>query len=910
MAINMKERKCSILQRMLAVFLAAVLTAGMASNAVPAGVLAQEGSGAESVSGNDVELAEEETEPESAGGNDVELTEKETKPESVSGNDIKADDMAEMMYAARAGRDDSAISCSLDGGTTWTGCDAIENVLFHVSGYGSCENPIIRLNKDITLDGPGAVSLLTNNNNVLIDGQGHTIRRGTNTGYLFGNNDQAGTLTFRNVTIDGGAVWDNAENVKARTNSGFSAGGNAWLIYCTNNADAEVILDNGAILQNNHLNNSSFNGAAVMMESGSLTMKAGAVIRNNTAIGTSGNYGGGSGAVHVGSGASFTMEGGEIYGNYASLSGGAIVNQGSFTLAGGVIHSNVSGNNGGAISAQGQGTTVISGGEIKDNNAPAGGGIAVLSGTTKISGGAVHDNTATLGGGVYNAASTTKISGGAVYNNTAKLGGGVYNADNLSVSGTAKIQNNSNGNVYLPDSKIITIDASLSDGAAIGVKTQSAPTEGSPVSITGVNSADYSKYFTSDNKEYEIANGTDNVVQLTLHTHDHRDWRHDDAQHWKECTCGDVIYRATHDFGDWVTDKEATTTEAGAKHRECRACGYVQTETIPKTGGGNQSGGSSSGGNQGGGGNGGAGDSSGGSSNNAGNTVETGADTSKTPGAPGAEQPRLKQEKEGNIWKEVRVEGESTLDAVMETPISELSDMVLTEEEKQKAADGTDIRIVLDVKDASAVVTEADKALVEKMLDGAKAKDHTLGQYLDISLYKVIGNSRNFITETDRKVTVIIDVPDSLKNTDSTKTRTFAVIRVHEGKAELLADLDNNEDIITIATDRFSTYAVVYKDTAGGKDNEPKTGDNTPLELCATLAMIAGFAYLLLYFADKERGMTEETKNELVSGLAGWAKQGGRIRRYLALAAIFVLLVYYHSIGKKTCAEWKAIYGG
>ena len=181
-------------------------------------------------------------------------------------------------------------------------------------------------------------------------------------------------------------------------------------------------------------------------------------------------------------------------------------------------------------------------------------------------------------------------------------------------------------------------------------------------------------------------------------------------------------------------------------------------------------------------------------------------------------------------------------------------------------------------------------------------------------------------------------MPDSLKNTDAAKTRTFAVIRVHNGKAELLADLDDNADTITIETDRFSTYAVVYKDTAGGngdgaqsesgkpgvirvstksdgknsdggKDGEPKTEDRTPLELSATLAMIAGLTYLLLYFADRRHGMTEETKKELVSRMIGWAKQGGRIRKWLALAAIFVLLVYYHSIGKKSCAEWREVYG-
>ena len=228
-------------------------------------------------------------------------------------------------------------------------------------------------------------------------------------------------------------------------------------------------------------------------------------------------------------------------------------------------------------------------------------------------------------------------------------------------------------------------------------------------------------------------------------------------------------------------------------------------------------------------------------------------------------------------------------------------------------AGGADIRIELDVKVVTAEAGAADRALVEEALQGPAA-GFTIGQYLDISLYKIIGDSRTAITETDGKITVRIDVPDSLKNTDSSNTRAFAVIRLHDGRAEFLEDLDNDADTITIATDRFSTYAVVYQDTAAdtgnsGKDDEPKTGDSTPLELYATLSMIAGFSYLLLCFTDRKRGMTEETKKELVTGIVKWAKRGGRIRKCLALAAIFVLLVYYHSIGKKTCVEWEKIYG-
>lgn len=94
------------------------------------------------------------------------------------------------------------------------------------------------------------------------------------------------------------------------------------------------------------------------------------------------------------------------------------------------------------------------------------------------------------------------------------------------------------------------------------------------------------------------------------------------------------------------------------------------------------------------------------------------------------------------------------------------------------------------------------------------------------------------------------------------------------------------------------------------QDTEPKTGGAVPVELYATLAMISGLTYLLLYFTDHSGGMTEETKKELVSRLIRWAKHGrtthGRtIRRYLALAAIFGLLVWYHSIGKQNAIEWK-----
>ncbi|MEE0717691.1 MAG: hypothetical protein U0M39_03225, partial [Oscillospiraceae bacterium] len=57
--------------------------------------------------------------------------------------------------------------------------------------------------------------------------------------------------------------------------------------------------------------------------------------------------------------------------------------------------------------------------------------------------------------------------------------------------------------------------------------------------------------------------------------------KHDAAQHWQECSCGERLNVAKHSYGDWRETKPATETEAGSRERDCTVCDYVQTETIP-----------------------------------------------------------------------------------------------------------------------------------------------------------------------------------------------------------------------------------------------------------------------------------------------------------------------------------------
>ncbi len=54
-------------------------------------------------------------------------------------------------------------------------------------------------------------------------------------------------------------------------------------------------------------------------------------------------------------------------------------------------------------------------------------------------------------------------------------------------------------------------------------------------------------------------------------------WANNDSKHWHECTvCKTKGDEADHAF-EWKIDKEATVTEAGVMHEECKVCGYKKT---------------------------------------------------------------------------------------------------------------------------------------------------------------------------------------------------------------------------------------------------------------------------------------------------------------------------------------------
>lgn len=144
----------------------------------------------------------------------------------------------------------------------------------------------------------------------------------------------------------------------------------------------------------------------------------------------------------------------------------------------------------------------------------------------------------------------------------------------------------------------------------------------------------------------------------------------------------------------------------------------------------------------------------------------------------------------------------------------------ITADELVQIANGASVDIVLTVKEAN-VLDEVKTAMAQA------AKDYTIGQYLDISLFKymtVNGSQQAGVAlhTTKDALTISVVVPDALINTNSAVNRTYCIVRNHKGTMDVLdTAFDAASKTLTFKSDRFSIYAIAYKDTA-----VPSSGGN------------------------------------------------------------------------------------
>lgn len=153
-----------------------------------------------------------------------------------------------------------------------------------------------------------------------------------------------------------------------------------------------------------------------------------------------------------------------------------------------------------------------------------------------------------------------------------------------------------------------------------------------------------------------------------------------------------------------------------------------------------------------------------------------------------------------------------------------LENMETEDAEALKNNNNASLKIELVVEN-----TEIDEEK-DKVLDDILG-DNIIGESFDVSVVKILkdnnGTTRKELTELKKPIQIVFEIPKDLPSIESGYVREFSIIRLHnteDGKiiSEVLKDEDSYEDSISVSSDKFSTYIIVYKDVK--KDNGSQGG--------------------------------------------------------------------------------------
>ena len=154
----------------------------------------------------------------------------------------------------------------------------------------------------------------------------------------------------------------------------------------------------------------------------------------------------------------------------------------------------------------------------------------------------------------------------------------------------------------------------------------------------------------------------------------------------------------------------------------------------------------------------------------------------------------------------------------------------------KNAPEGSDIKFEVRTPSLSVTNYEEDVNKINEV------SENILGYYNIEVVVTINGNDAGNVTEL--KKTIQITLP-KVSNTTEVKegyTRTYYVIRVHDGKAEKLVATLNEDGTISFESDKFSSYAIAYEDVANKVDEEienPNTLDNINISIILLVISIS-----------------------------------------------------------------------
>lgn len=159
-------------------------------------------------------------------------------------------------------------------------------------------------------------------------------------------------------------------------------------------------------------------------------------------------------------------------------------------------------------------------------------------------------------------------------------------------------------------------------------------------------------------------------------------------------------------------------------------------------------------------------------------------------------------------------------DLKINNDIEALTTLILSDIDRELIQSGNDVKIYLDVQNISKSISEKEKELIAGYIKG-----YSVDCYLDINMFKQFNEGeKTQITELNGKISITVGIPEPLINRNSNIKREYGIVRIHNEEVELLpVQYDGERQTLTFETDKFSIYAIIYKDSAI-TGNDPMNG--------------------------------------------------------------------------------------
>ncbi len=186
---------------------------------------------------------------------------------------------------------------------------------------------------------------------------------------------------------------------------------------------------------------------------------------------------------------------------------------------------------------------------------------------------------------------------------------------------------------------------------------------------------------------------------------------------------------------------------------------------------------------------------------------------------------------------------ENPLTATINNVESELEELLDVKPEEK--AQG--VNVWLEVTDVTEYIPEEEKQVIEEA-----AEDYTVALYMDVSMFKKVGNKeQSRVHETSSKVKISFVLPEELRG----QGREYSIVRYHNGEVEIIkADYDPVTNLCSFETDRFSSYAIIYtEDDIAVKPSKTGGADGISKYVIIMLAMMASIAILAKKYREEER---------------------------------------------------------